>query len=374
MSRRIIQFGTSRFLQAHADLFIHEARLAGQEIGPITVVKTTSGGDRGGRIAALKDRRTYPVRIRGIEVGQVIDKTVEVASIDQALEAETEWRDVMRCFAEEAEIVISNVAEAGYKLDEADLDHDYVGARAPKSFPAKLLALLRARFLSGGKPMLFLPTELITGNGRVLKSILSGLASDTGQPEAFREWLGRSVTFLDTLVDRIVSAEIPPIGAVAEPYALWAIQRDGMGEVFSHPSVKWVDDLVPYVRLKLHILNLGHTVLTQRWLLSRAPADETVRNTLADPAVAEHLNEIYTEEVIPGFALYDMGDEAARYVAMTLDRFNNPFLEHRLADIAQNHAIKIQNRIGAFIAWVRERQPDFTPRRLSAILASQNAA
>ena len=37
MARRIIQFGTSRFLQAHADLFVHEARLAGQDIGPISV-------------------------------------------------------------------------------------------------------------------------------------------------------------------------------------------------------------------------------------------------------------------------------------------------------------------------------------------------
>ena len=45
---RIIQFGTSRFLQAHVDLFVHEARVAGQPIGPITVVKTTSDADRSG--------------------------------------------------------------------------------------------------------------------------------------------------------------------------------------------------------------------------------------------------------------------------------------------------------------------------------------
>src|SRR4051794_19036545 len=30
MSGLIIQFGTSRFLQAHVDLFVHEARQAGQ--------------------------------------------------------------------------------------------------------------------------------------------------------------------------------------------------------------------------------------------------------------------------------------------------------------------------------------------------------
>ena len=47
MTRRIIQFGTSRFLQAHVDLFVHEARCSGEDIGPITVVKTTlRGGSR----------------------------------------------------------------------------------------------------------------------------------------------------------------------------------------------------------------------------------------------------------------------------------------------------------------------------------------
>src|SRR5580700_8455922 len=69
MTRRIIQFGTSRFLQAHVDLFVHEARVAGQAIGPITVVKTTSGQDRAGRVQALKRGVPFSVRIRGVEAG-----------------------------------------------------------------------------------------------------------------------------------------------------------------------------------------------------------------------------------------------------------------------------------------------------------------
>ena len=57
---RILQFGTSRFLQAHVDLFVHEAREDGQDVGPITIVKTTSGGERdqrcgrSGRLAAIR--------------------------------------------------------------------------------------------------------------------------------------------------------------------------------------------------------------------------------------------------------------------------------------------------------------------------------
>ena len=34
-----------------------------------------------------------------------------------------------------------------------------------------------------------------------------------------------AVVFGNTLVDRIVSQDIEPVGAIAEPYALWAIQQ-----------------------------------------------------------------------------------------------------------------------------------------------------
>jgi tagaturonate reductase len=365
--RRIIQFGTSRFLQAHADLFVHQARAAGQNIGPIAVVKTTSGGDRAGRIAALKSGRPYPVRIRGLENGKTIDQTIEVASIDRAYEAETEWPEVVQCFAEEAEIAISNVAERGYELLPGDDTHDYASAKTPPSFPAKVLALLLARHRAGGKPLLFLPTELISNNGRVLSGILQDLAAKTGQSAAFRDWVAQAVTFPDTLVDRIVAQPIEPIGAVAEPYALWAI-RKGSFDFIEHRDVKLVDDLEPYARLKLHILNLGHTVLAEGWMKRGAPADELVKDVIDGTDDSKRLMEIYWNEVLPGFTRRGMGEEAQRYVGTTLERFRNPFLEHRLADIAQNHAVKKTNRIAAFIDWVREKDPAFAAPRLSKVL------
>jgi tagaturonate reductase len=83
---------------------------------------------------------------------------------------------------------------------------------------------------------------------------------------------------------------------------------------------------------------------------------------------AKRLMEIYWNEVLPGFTRRGMGEEAQRYVATTLERFRNPFLEHRLSDIAQNHAMKKTNRIAAFIDWVREKDPAFAAPRLSKVL------
>jgi tagaturonate reductase len=100
-----------------------------------------------------------------------------------------------------------------------------------------------------------------------------------------------------------------------------------------------------------------------------APEGEMVKQIFDGTDDAKRLMEIYWNEVLPGFQRRGMGEEAQAYVATTLERFRNPFLEHRLADIAQNHAVKKTNRIAAFIDWVREKDPGFAAPRLAKVLA-----
>ena len=65
--------------------------------------------------------------------------------------------------------------------------------------------------------------------------------------------------WVNSLVDRIVSEPLEPLGAVAEPYALWAIEnRPGLEPPCRHADVVVTDDLKRYERLKLFLLNLGH--------------------------------------------------------------------------------------------------------------------
>ena len=92
-----------------------------------------------------------------------------------------------------------------------------------------------------------------------------------------------------------------------------------------------------------------------------------------DTAVRERLARIYRDEVIPGFVARAMGDEATRYVASTLERFENPFLDHPPRDIAQNHALKIDRRIEAFLGWVRERNSAAEMAQLTALVAAHRA-
>lgn len=359
MTTPILQFGTSRFLQAHADLFVSEAMEAGKALGPITVVQTSGDASRAGRIGALSAPKGFPVIIRGLEDGKPVEREVHVQSVSRSLSTATDWNEVRRIFVEEARVVLSNTGDKGYALMEGDgLDG------VPRSFPMKLLALLHARFHGGGMPLTILPCELISRNGDVLKQLIAELASRHVGDADFASWLSERVIWGNTLVDRIVSEPIEPAGAIAEPYAIWAIERQpGLTLPCEHTCVKLVEDLTPYERLKLHILNLGHTVLADRWLSQRRPAAECVKDILADAAIRAELEEIYRAEVVPGFRIHGLGDEAEAYVVTTLQRFLNPYLDHRLADIAGNHAEKIVRRIIGFRDWC----PDVLMPRLSAI-------
>lgn len=361
MTTPILQFGTSRFLQAHADLFVSEAMEAGKALGPITVVQTSGDPARAGRIGALSASEGFPVIIRGLEDGQPVERALRVRSVARSLSTARDWPEVTRIFVEEARVVLSNTGDTGYALFEGDgIDS------VPRSFPMKLLALLHARFRGGRLPLTILPCELVSRNGEVLRQLVVELASRHTPDATFVSWLSDRVIWANTLVDRIVSEPIEPAGAIAEPYAIWAIERQaGLTLPCEHPCIKVVDDLTPYERLKLHILNLGHTVLAERWLTDGRSDAECVKDILADAAIRSELELIYREEVVPGFRRHGLGNEAEAYVATTLERFLNPYLDHRLCDIAGNHAEKIVRRIIGFKDWC----PDVAMPKLSAIAA-----
>lgn len=347
MTTPIVQFGTSRFLQAHADLFISEALKAGAAPGPITIVQTTGSSERSGRLTALARPEGFPVIIRGIQGGKRVDTAQRVTSVARAFSTGESWSEVRRIVAEEAEILISNTGDTGYQVGDDDQLTEI-----PRSFPGKLVLLLKARFEAGGRALTILPCELVSRNGDVLKALMLQLAAERIKDSAFTNWLGKGVVWANTLVDRIVSEPLEPAGAIAEPYALWAIENQpGLRPPCIHPSVKLVDDLTPYEKLKLHILNLGHTVLADLWLKEGRYPDETVREILADARVAARLDHIYRSEVIPAFSARGLGGEATGYVAATLERFKNPFLNHRLGDIANHHREKVERRIVGLRRW-----------------------
>ena len=371
----ILQFGTSRFLQAHVDLFVSQALERGAALGRIAVVQSTDSPASTARTAALASGTPYRVLIQGIENGQVVEQNLWASAISRAVHATEQWPVLRKGFVEQVKVVVSNTGDRGYQLDSRDtpalLDAD---APAPVSFPAKLLVLLYDRWVNNPQSTLSLfPCELVARNGDVLRDLLVTLARSWALGDAFEAYLIHTCRWANSLVDRIVSQALEPVGAVAEPYALWAIERqEGLTLPCSHEAIVLTDDLDDFERLKLFTLNLGHSYLAERWLSDGRPAAETVYQAMQSPALRADLEALWASEVLPVFAALGQFDAAQRYVDSVRERFGNPFLQHRLADIAVNHKDKKTRRLLPLVELAEQLAPGLEQPMLRAVLLSQH--
>jgi tagaturonate reductase len=336
----ILQFGTGRFLRAFADCFVHESNQ------PYSVVAVQSTpGPRADLIN--QSENGYPVFVRGLAKGVTVEETIQVQSIEKALVAETQWAEVLDIArSDDLDIIISNTTESSYVLDEADAGRNGV----PKSFPAKLATCLLARYESGLGGVVVAPSELVEHNGSILHALVIEQCSVWGVEETFTKWVEEECTWLNSLVDRMVvppsegdpALESEPLCAVTEPFALWAIQRIPGREIpfIEHRAIEWVDNLEPYFLRKVRILNGGHTAMVAKYL---PRGYETVKQVMADPEARDWVRDLIFEEIVPVIAHRVEG--ASAFAFHTLDRFTNPFFEHRLSDIHAGHQAKVKIRL-----------------------------
>jgi tagaturonate reductase len=90
----------------------------------------------------------------------------------------------------------------------------------------------------------------------------------------------------------------------------------------------------------VRILNGAHTALVSKVGLQRFA---TVREALDDADTRAWLERLLFEEIVP--ALEGRVDGPAEFARQTVERFRNPFLRHKLTDIAAHHAAKREVRL-----------------------------
>jgi tagaturonate reductase len=246
LPERVLQFGTGMLLRALPAALVDAATRAGDFDGRIVVVQSTA---RGWAAALNAQSGLFTLVERGVQRGELVDRSRLIGSVSRALVADREWGAVRAVAADpKLRVIVSNVTEAGFRLVGADLEPGGGAVRpneptAPKSFPAKLTDVLYHRFrrLRDSPPLFVIPTELVDDNGPRLAEMVERLSAGLDDASAFRGWMARHVHFCSSLVDRITTgAPAPPLRAeierrlgyhdalltVSEPYALWAIECD----------------------------------------------------------------------------------------------------------------------------------------------------
>ena len=144
-----------------------------------------------------------------------------------------------------------------------------------------------------------------------------------------------------------------------------------LAEEFPAPQaglpVKFVADHHPYKEQKVRILNGGHTAMVPAAFLA---GHDIVRTCMEDPAVRAFLEGALFEEIIPTLSLPRTDCEA--FARAVEERFSNPYIDHRLLDIALNSVSKWRARVlpsvNAFLAQ-NGRAPDRLTFSFAALAA-----
>ena len=346
----VIQFGEGGFLRGFADYFFQKLQDKGLFDGSVVIVQPIEKG----MCSVLEQQGCeYNLFLRGIDNGQVVDEHTHIDIISRCVNPYENFESYMK-LAENPDFrfIVSNTTEAGIEYVDSN---QFTDAPA-RSFPGKLTQLLYKRFRLGLKGFIILSCELIDHNGEELEKCCLRYADLWGLGEEFKTWLVQENDFCSTLVDRIVTGfprdeheelcrrigEQDNMMDTAEIFHLWVIQGSHEDELPLQKAgfhVVWTDNVDPYKKRKVRILNGAHTSMV---LGAHLYGLKTVGECLKDEKVSALLRKCIFGEIIP--AIGDTEDNR-KFGEAVLERFSNPFIKHMLLSIALNSVSKFRARV-----------------------------
>ena len=346
----VIQFGEGGFLRGFVDYFFQKLQDKGLFDGSVVIVQPIEKG----MCSVLEQQGCeYNLFLRGIDNGQVVDEHTHIDIISRCVNPYENFESYMK-LAENPDFrfIVSNTTEAGIEYVDSN---QFTDAPA-RSFPGKLTQLLYKRFRLGLKGFIILSCELIDHNGEELEKCCLRYADLWGLGEEFKTWLVQENDFCSTLVDRIVTGfprdeheelcrrigEQDNMMDTAEIFHLWVIQGNHEDELPLQKAgfhVVWTDNVDPYKKRKVRILNGAHTSMV---LGAHLYGLKTVGECLKDEKVSALLRKCIFGEIIP--AIGDTEDNR-KFGEAVLERFSNPFIKHMLLSIALNSVSKFRARV-----------------------------
>ena len=362
----IVHLGLGRFHRAHQA--IYTARALDREGGPWGIVGVAGRSRRIVRALRAQDG-LYSV----LELGAAEPAPLVVGVHGELLVAADEPDTVVARLADpRTRIATLTVTEQGYTARTATsvLDTDLPQVRAdldggqPTTTIGLLARGLQRRRREHGEPMAIVSCDNVPRNGehtRALVLELVGLFEDPDGTE-LAEWIGSSIAFPCTVVDRIVPVTQSEHRAraaallgcrdeaavVAEPFCMWVLEDrfpagrprwEAGGAIFS-------DEVQRYEQLKLRVLNATHSLIAYLGLLAGA---RTIAQAVARPEIRAAAEHAIHEELLPTLQA-PAGIDLARYVDELFGRFANDALDHRAATVGSDGSLKLAARITAAVA------------------------
>lgn len=380
LTEKFLQFGEGNFLRGFVDWMIDRLNKEADFDGGVVVVQPLAQG----LIPMINEQDgLYTLYLRGLQDGQKVEETRVVDCITRGINPFENTDEFFECASNpELRYIISNTTEAGIEYKPNQNPDDFAGL----TFPGRLTLFMKRRFDNKLPGFLLLPCELIDKNGDELKACVLKYAKDFGYGDDFIKWVEEENYFTNTLVDRIVTGYprdtasemekeygyLDNIIDTAEIFHLWVIQGDKKyAEELPFDkiglNVLWTDDVTPYKKRKVRILNGAHTMMV---LAAHLAGLETVKEAMDDELVFNFMKIGVFDEIIPTLDLPK--DELIQFANDVIERFQNPFIKHYLLSIALNSVSKYQVRVlPSVLEYIKEnnKEPKCLVFSLAALIA-----
>ncbi|GAA4967081.1 mannitol dehydrogenase family protein [Kineococcus glutinatus] len=378
----IVHLGIGAFHRAHQAVLTEEAMAAAGDAswGICGVTQRSTAvldqlGPQGGLYSVLvRSAGGTDVRVRG-PVRELLCARDDPAAVPARL-ADPRVR-----------VVTLTVTEKGYRHDPATrrlrTDDEEVRAdaagRPPRTVVGQLARGLQARCAGDAGPVAVLCCDNLPANGEVLAGLVADFCDllPAAEGERLRSWIAANATFPSSMVDRIVPATtdtdraeaarllgVEDHGAVVtEPFRQWVVEDSFAGgrPAWEHvPGVVLTGDVEPYEAMKLRMLNGAHSAIAY---LGGLAGFAHVADAVADDDLAGFVRRFWAEEVVPTLDVPG-GFDVTAYQHDLLERFANPALRHRTAQIAMDGSQKLPQRL---LATARDRLAAGGQPRLTAL-------
>ncbi|MEO5534620.1 MAG: mannitol dehydrogenase family protein [Pseudolysinimonas sp.] len=380
----IVHFGVGNFHRSHQALYLDKLFTLGEALDWAICGVGVLPQDARMRDALRSQNMRYALVERHPD-GQAHARNI--ASIIDFLLATEDAEAVLEKLADPAVRIVSlTITEGGYNIDEAtggfDLANPSVAADLrPGAVPATVFGLvvegLRRRRDRGIPPFTVMSCDNLQGNGHVARG--SFLAFASAKDADLAAWIDAEVAFPNSMVDRITPVTGPEERAfvaetygvddawpvVAEDFTQWVLEdRFTAGRPpYENVGVQIVDDVVPYEKMKLRLLNASHQAIAYVGYLS---GHRFAHEAATDPLIAAFVTRFMRDEAEPTLGRVP-GVNLAVYEAGLIERFANPYVRDTLLRLATDGS----DRIAKFVLpIIRDGIAAGSPMPLSAAIAA----
>lgn len=377
LTERVMQFGEGNFLRGFVEWMIDRLNKEnGGDYGVVLVQPLEKG-----LVDMINEQDgLYSLYLRGLQKGERIEETRVVECVTRGINPFSDTEEFFACAKNpDLRFIVSNTTEAGIEYKSGQKADNF----AELTFPGRLTLFMKKRFDEGLRGFILLPCELIDKNGDRLKECVLKYSRDWGFGGEFEQWINEENHFTNTLVDRIVTGYPRDTAAemekefgyldnvidTAEIFHLWVIEGDKKyaEEIPFHKiglNVLWTDDVTPYKKRKVRILNGAHTMMVPAAYLAGL---ETVKDAMDDELVYSFMKQGMFNEIIPTLDLPK--DELDQFANDVIERFKNPFIKHYLLSIALNSVSKYKVRVlPSVLRYIKDNGSE--PKRLVFSLAA----